>query len=583
MKRCTKFCMKSLSYPLLTLLVSAASVSVILPVGCYHHDDDCHDDFHNDHHNHHNDCHLHSSHGGVIIVVADRPLAGIRCLYLTITSLALTSEEIGGLSLFESEKGVRLDLLRLKGPEETQLLDLLLGRSDVPAATYDGVRISVRDPVLVLDSGEIVSGDRIDLVAEGEIQVAIDPALPVGPDDTMFLSLDFDLERSVGEIPNRVHDQRLRLRPIVLVDAYHEEDVVTSMTVPLDVQGWVSRPDFDTQIFDLELDDGRGWLQVISNDETMIFDEDLQQDGFDNLIEGEWVYARGSFNANGQFEPRRIVRAAVRTLRATVENWRDGGPLGLVEEGAVFLSLRPFGDLATAGLIDVYAKPTSLLSLSRRALARPEHLQPGTEVHVTMLAPDKAASDTTDSTPREGVDFETAVTVDVRPRAVTREVLSVARTQEGVELRVIASSGVQSTYPLAPTARAEFGDGSSIAVTALRRGDQLLVHLAPRASRPSPADLQALSLQRQTLRGTITEVLPDRRELKVFARGRLHTVSIPSGATILRVEASDGVLRQSEVRLDAIEPGMWVETASDPGAEIWSRVLIVSDDSALLR
>jgi hypothetical protein len=364
------------------LLLPLAILAAFL-ASCYDDDDDCHshyvstgvivyhchddDDFDDDDDYHD---HYYYQSGEVAVLVTDAPVDDVRSFEVTITEVVLQSSEVDPQTVYSSPRGLRLDLLALAGSEETRLFELLSGRLAVAPATYDSIRLAIKDPRIILHSGEVVDAERIALWREGHIDVSLAEPFPLGPSDVAFIVLDFDLERSLlapagdadtgegGADPGA----RWTFRPLVVVDV-QRDDPRARVHTPLDVAGTVTAVDLDAGTFTLALPGGdAGTIEVSSADAAA-----------GAVVAGEAASVRGVWNADGGLDARAVVLGATSRLDGLVRELReDGEDLTLIIE-----------EPGSPREIEVAVTAETVLSFGRLSPAVPGDLQPGRKVSVT--------------------------------------------------------------------------------------------------------------------------------------------------------------------------------------------------------
>ena len=150
-------------------LVVLCVLGMLTGISCY--DDDCHRHYHGNTgiwHCHDDDFHSGHSHqtSEVVVLITDHPIEDVDAFLVTISEVQLIDEDAGPMWVYRSDTGRRVDLLSLRGSRSSRLYDLLASQ-EVPAGVYDSIRLTVRDPVMVLDSGEVLEGARIDLAGHG--------------------------------------------------------------------------------------------------------------------------------------------------------------------------------------------------------------------------------------------------------------------------------------------------------------------------------------------------------------------------------------------------------------------------------
>jgi hypothetical protein len=282
---------------------------VLLGGSCYYSNNDCHDhydSFHDDHyrhcHNngHHGDGHHSSSSSQVTVLVTDHPIDDVDAFLVTITNVTFIREDDEPMSVYRSDSGRRIDLLSLRGDHGSQLYDLL-ATEDLPPGAYDSIQLTVRDPVLFLSSGGMLEGDEIDLVGDGEIEIALSQELILEADRAVHVVLDFDVSSSVFMSEDSDGSPRRGVRPIILVDVLYD-DVEDVILTPNDLRGRLRARDPDTELLGLELPNDRGTLELRLLAGPELVDRWSNPVSEDALTPGSNVRVRGYLSNEGELE-----------------------------------------------------------------------------------------------------------------------------------------------------------------------------------------------------------------------------------------------------------------------------------------
>jgi hypothetical protein len=357
----------------------------------YHsHDDDNYNSCEDDDYHYHGS--KHDSHKArANVVVTDNAVDEVQSFYLTFRQILLISDELEEPQvLYESTEGTRIDLLALRGTPESRLYELLVAGAEVEPAAYHAIRIHTGDPTLVLESGQVIAADEVDLIANGWLEVSFATPVLGAPEDEIFLLLDFDVPRSVERFESDETGERTaewRLRPLVLVDS-HREEIIDVMQTPVDVRGHVvSEPDGDT--FAFELADGRGQILVELDDEGAISDTRLESATRQAIVADQEAAIRGWVGESGSLELDSMilgetVRFSGRIREVGTYARDDVVPLevaptpGQEQEEEILLELRPTTHCSTKGRVEI---------------ADANDLVPGQSVAVTAVAVEEEAGD----------------------------------------------------------------------------------------------------------------------------------------------------------------------------------------------
>jgi hypothetical protein len=243
------------------------------------------------------------SKGGVVVLLTDRPRPDIQAAHVTIAEVALESREIDPEPLYRWDAGRRVDLVSLRGTADTRIHDVVACRGGIRPAAYSSIRLAVRDPSIVLSSGEAIEPRDIDIAGGGNMVIDFAEPLLLGPSEVAFVVLDFDLERSFPAAPGSA-GPRWTLRPIVLVDVLRE-DVGRAVRAPTDLGGVVAKT--ERGAFDLELSDGRGVLKVRLAPGASVRGAGPEPLAPGAIRAGSRVLARGAWSADGSLLADSIV------------------------------------------------------------------------------------------------------------------------------------------------------------------------------------------------------------------------------------------------------------------------------------
>lgn len=146
--------------------------------------------------------------GSVGILITDGPTDAFDEVNVTVTSIELVSAQ-RSVSVFSGSE--RFDLLTLES-----FSDLLVVSDDVPADSYDSVRIRLADLELVTRdaAGGILEAVRPALPNDGVVD--IDPGEPffVAPGSTLLVEIDIDVDKSLELLDNGEY----RFRPVLSID-----------------------------------------------------------------------------------------------------------------------------------------------------------------------------------------------------------------------------------------------------------------------------------------------------------------------------------------------------------------------------
>jgi len=161
-----------------------------------------------------------SKSGELVVAITDAPFAH--------DIVAVATVQVDRISVLETDGGDSGALVLYDGdPIEIDLLDLtngatdILVRADVPAGTYDQMRLRVASGYLELTDGDVFSTalGNLHLTSTGTsgLKVKIDPAIEVVGGLSHDLLLDFDLTKSFHAVPGNalLNANFYKLMPVV--------------------------------------------------------------------------------------------------------------------------------------------------------------------------------------------------------------------------------------------------------------------------------------------------------------------------------------------------------------------------------
>lgn len=219
--------------------------------------------------------------GTTALLIGDNPPVDVDGFTVTIEKASLLGDG-DPVVIFEGERTV--DLL------DHMDLEFLLGMDEVPAGTYEKVRLEIRDaeispnpmgyPVFVPGNG------KLDLNPQGEFTIAAG--------ELTTIRIDFDVSRSVHVV--LTGNQRFIVRPVAFVDIEGEGRDPIAIS---DLTGTVVLDDPAGDSVDVELDLGAGTITVEPAVDALVYDEDLLLVDFASIEEGDRVLLRGMFAGDG--------------------------------------------------------------------------------------------------------------------------------------------------------------------------------------------------------------------------------------------------------------------------------------------
>jgi len=154
--------------------------------------------------------------GRVILKVTDAPfdISNIESALVTITRVELKKEGDGisdGNSFITlSEDTVTLDLIDLRNGVAETLLDM-----EIPAGTYDMVRLYIDDAGLKLKDSDEIYRVKVPSGSQTGIKIFLRPALEVVEGNLEEVLLDIDLSRSFILRGNPAHNNGFIFKPVI--------------------------------------------------------------------------------------------------------------------------------------------------------------------------------------------------------------------------------------------------------------------------------------------------------------------------------------------------------------------------------
>lgn len=376
----------------------------------------------------------------VAVLATDAPAEGVRSLYVTVTEITLESSEAHPQTVYRSETGQRLDLLSLRGSEETRLYELLAAPALVHAATYDSIWISVKDPVIVLESGEVVGTAEIEL--DGALEIVFREPIFIGPEDANFLVLDFDVERSLsrtaaGDVGSAAAEERAarwRFRPLIFADVMRDE-LSQELFTPTDIEGTIDEVDAEEETLDVDLPDGRGSVTVHSHLETVLLGPGLEPLRFEDMHPERTVRVRGYWRPDGGLDAQSVLEGS--TFRVT-------GRVERIEQDDIVVSVAT--EESRRETVRVAATREALLSFDRLWAATLPDVEAGIDITMTgYRAPGPGEERTAALIDLRGAparqDLLVAAERSTPPRAAGR-VTSIDRDSRTIVLRSAGGDGM---------------------------------------------------------------------------------------------------------------------------------------------
>lgn len=233
--------------------------------------------------------------GTVGVVVADARVAGYDKALATITSIELLGENLDPIVLYSG--ATTIDLLDLRDYQE-----LFSVAGKVPPSRYNAVRLKLEflELVTVEDNG-IETLTQLDLPADGLVTIDFAEPFDVGIAQTAFLSLDFDMAKSL-KVSSDKGNTTVEFQPVIFVKPSREGPLLRVARV----RGIVDRIDPIRRNFRMcrterisqvsivtDTDDLDGCILITSGERTGVFGANGNPNSFDAIKIGEMVSVVG--------------------------------------------------------------------------------------------------------------------------------------------------------------------------------------------------------------------------------------------------------------------------------------------------
>jgi len=154
--------------------------------------------------------------GRLVLLMHDAPADNFSEIWLTVESVRLigagSDDDSGSTGPVILDNPVRMDFLALES------VSLILASAEVGAGEYSKIRLQVSDPEFVRDDDSVFTGDDIQLVANGHVDLnAQGTGIHIEEGSFTIVSLDLDARNSIQV--TETGNGRYILRPQILIDA----------------------------------------------------------------------------------------------------------------------------------------------------------------------------------------------------------------------------------------------------------------------------------------------------------------------------------------------------------------------------
>ena len=154
--------------------------------------------------------------GSVALFITDGPTEDFKEVNITINKISLLSEDKDPVVLYSGSR--RINLLLLQDEQ-----DLFMIHERVQEGVYHKIRLDISDPEFVPFEGAPLSGDQIQLVANGKLDLVSKNGFHVISEETLMIELDIDAEKSIHI--HSTDSQKYTFRPVVFVNVLNGLDV----------------------------------------------------------------------------------------------------------------------------------------------------------------------------------------------------------------------------------------------------------------------------------------------------------------------------------------------------------------------
>jgi len=219
--------------------------------------------------------------GQMMMIMHDAPVGNFSQVWVTVD--AVTMIGAGGHDNVVLSDPVRLNLMALDS------MSSILAVASVNAGTYSKIRLDVSNPEFVRDDDSVFSGDDIQLVANGHVDLNSQGGITVEPDTLMVVDMDFDLDSSIQIV--QTGQGRYILRPQILLG--------TNLAVPQPVTittATVVSVNAATHTVMIDLSGPNEMVVVKTDGQTEILAVGGLSLGLDSLVPGAHVMVEGTLN-----------------------------------------------------------------------------------------------------------------------------------------------------------------------------------------------------------------------------------------------------------------------------------------------
>jgi len=201
--------------------------------------------------------------GSVALFITDGPTEDFKEVNITINKISLLSDDLPPVVLYSGSR--RINLLSLQDEQ-----DLFMIHESVQAGVYHKIHLHISDSEFVPFEGEPISGDQIQLVANGKLDLVSKNGFHVIPGETLMIEVDMDAEKSI--LIHSTESQKYQFRPVFFVQVLNGLD---SRMVAL--KGTIETISEDTEVQSFMLRRGHPFFHDSEGDSSFSDHESLLQ------------------------------------------------------------------------------------------------------------------------------------------------------------------------------------------------------------------------------------------------------------------------------------------------------------------
>lgn len=299
-----------------------------------------------------------SGQGTVALYLTDGPTDEFDHIWIELSEILLIpSDDSRPQVVFQTDDPQPIDLLALRDG----VAQLLCVDPEVPAGSYSKIRLEV-NAIAGEKEGRTITFN----LPSGKIDLNPDQEIIVDEDQTLSIELDIDAEKSI-----HIAGPNYNFRPVVFVDVNPMSHPITSRHM---FSGEIEALIYDEAQpevvagFSLNLFHGIHTVDVMLQQEVVIFNDQGEPVGPEALEAGQLVQLTGELDSNGQFLADRVVIGPIATVFGMVESVVETDQFELTAFGCSM-------DMEERGITVALSSDT--LILIDGVEVGPEQIQPG--------------------------------------------------------------------------------------------------------------------------------------------------------------------------------------------------------------